>query len=381
MEREEFILTPATGKQFVGRKQLIKEFTEELSNQKSKTGFCIYGRRRTGKTSIMMEAKGILKGKKDIVIAYLSLYDIADLSTRTFAEELINAVLSAYQEKGLLSISIKIRKLLEAPLEIVTELLKNTRIEATVLEQIKILLEHRQNAGNSSEYVRHAFNTGEALAKATSTKCIIMLDEFPEILGIENGIQLVKMLRTQCENQKRTAIIISGSTRKTLEIVALSDSSPFYKQLVPMHVLPFTEGETGEFLNQYLGKTGKEEAKKLHDLTGGLPFYLQFMGRSTRYAKSTEETISKFIEQEGDLFFKEEFEKLSDKEKLIVISLSRGGRTLTEIAGESGEPATTIGRYLPTLIEEEIVEKESRGAYLLSDNLFSYWVKQKYASD
>ncbi|HLC68358.1 MAG TPA: hypothetical protein VJH24_00835 [Candidatus Bilamarchaeaceae archaeon] len=67
-------------------------------------------------------------------------------------------------------------------------------------------------------------------------------------------------------------------------------------------------------------------------------------------------------------------------EKLIVISLSKGKKSLTDIAKELNEPTTTIGRYLPILMEKELVIKESRGSYKLLDNLFGYWVKQKYAA-
>jgi hypothetical protein len=115
-------------------------------------------------------------------------------------------------------------------------------------------------------------------------------------------------------------------------------------------------------------------------ITGGLPFYLQFIGRSTRYTGDLDQVISDFVSQEGSIFFREEFEKLSDKEKAIIMSLSKGTKTLTEIAKETKEPTTTIGRYLPLLMEKEVVIKESRGSYLILDNLFGYWLKQKYGS-
>ena len=215
------------------------------------------------------------------------------------------------------------------------------------------------------------------LAKSTSTKCIIILDEFPEVVKFKNGLQLVKMLRTQYELQRATAIMISGSIKRTLDIVALSEGSPFYKQLVPKHLLPFTEQETGEFIKSYIGKVGKKEVEELYDITSGLPFYLQFIGRSTKYAGGIRDIIDTFITQEGDLFFREEFEKLSDKEKIIVAALANGTENLVGIAKNITEPATTVSRYLPNLIEEDIVEKKSRGTYALADKLFAYWLKKR----
>lgn len=380
MDKAEFSLTPVTGNSFAGRKTFIVQLVEELADKKSHIGFCLYGRRRVGKTSALMEARFLLGKKKDIIVAYFSLYDIIDLSPKTFADELVDTIVTAYQEKGLLSLKMKIRELLRAPAGVVAEFLKSIKVEAKVAEQIKLIFEYKEKEADYSEYLRQAFNMGETLAEATGSKCIIMLDEFPEIIKFENGLQLVKMLRTQYEVQKRTALVISGSIRKTLELVALSVSSPFYKQLVPKHLLPFTEAEVGEFLRLYLGKVDHEEVKQLYGLTGGLPFYLQFIGRSTKYSGKIKDIISTFITQEGDIFFKEEFEKLSEKEKGIITVLSGGTRSLTEIATELSEPATTIGKYLPSLVEMDIVAKESRGTYLLSDNLFGYWIQSKKAN-
>ncbi|MEW6329369.1 MAG: hypothetical protein AB1468_04590, partial [Candidatus Micrarchaeota archaeon] len=111
MAKAEFVLTPVVGKSFVGRKELIHELFDELEDKNSHVGFCIYGRRRIGKTSVLMELGYLLRDKKDVIVVYLSIYDLADLTLKTFAEELVNAVMTAYQEKGLLPLQIRIKKL------------------------------------------------------------------------------------------------------------------------------------------------------------------------------------------------------------------------------------------------------------------------------
>ncbi len=377
MKKAEFLLTPVVGTNFIGRKPLLHELVKELKNPKSRIGFCLYGKRRVGKTSILMETKQILEKNKSVVVVYMSLYNIPELSVKAFAEGLTEAIILAYQEKNKIPLQIKAKKLLQAPLDLLVELLKSSKIEAHLLEHIKLLWEYKEK-DNGAEYARYAFNLAEAIARATSTKCIVVLDEFPEVLKIQNGMQIVKMLRTQFESQKRTSLVISGSIRATLDAVALSEASPFYKQLVPKHVLPFTKEETTEFLRLHSGQTNAAgEAEKLFALTGGLPFYLQFIGRASGYSAGVEPAIASFIEQEGDLFFKEEFEKLNEKEKLIVVALSKNIASLTAIAQGLNEPATTIGRYLPNLIEKELVVKEFRGTYKLADSLFGYWLRKK----
>ena len=112
-------------------------------------------------------------------------------------------------------------------------------------------------------------------------------------------------------------------------------------------------------------------------LTGGIPFYLQFIGRATYYSSSLDEAIKNFINQEGDLYFKEEFEKLNETEKAIVLALCKKNKSLTEISNELNEPTTTIGRYISILLEQDTVSKESRGIYYLVDPLFGYWLQKK----
>ena len=378
MATAEFSLTPVSGKYFIGREAILKELWDELSDAKSHIGFCLYGKRRMGKTSILLETKAGLDKRKDIVISYISFYDMPELSQGILAETLVSGIIEAYQQKGLLPLDISIKELFKAPLGVVLNLLKNAKIETKIVEQIKVTFEYKDVKKGSYEYIRHAFGIGETLAEATHTKCVIILDEFPEIIKVENGLQLVKMLRTQYEQQRRTALVISGSIRRTLDAVALSDSSPFYKQLVPKHILPFNKVEVAEFLKAYLGKMPQEELDKLYALTGGSPFYLQFIGRATKYEGTVEEVIGKFINQEGDLFFKEEFEKLSSKEKGIVIALCEGKRTLTDIAQVLNEPATTVGSYLPSLTDTDVLQKESRGTYFLPDSLFAYWLRMRF---
>ena len=143
-------------------------------------------------------------------------------------------------------------------------------------------------------------------------------------------------------------------------------------------MLPFNKEEVRRFISLYLVKIKEEDVEKLYGLTGGLPFYLQFIGRSSGYVGSVDEAINKFLQQEGGLFFKEELEKFTEKEKWIVVGLSGGQKTLTKLAEEVKEPATTVGRYLPELIEKEIVVRESRGTYELLDKMFGLWLRKNY---
>lgn len=376
---EQFTLKPVYGEQFIGRKEMLEGMLREIRNPKSNTGFCLHGRRRVGKTSLLRELEHEL-GEDRIVVAYLSLYELAGLSLKTFIEQLSAAVLEAFRQKGAIPLEYAVRVLIESPSEVISSALSKIRVGAELSEELRFFLEFRKGKhGNHTEAAKRAFGLGEKLAQSTGMKFVLILDEFPEILKLENGMQLVKMLRTAHEGHRSTVVIISGSERKTLEAVALDSASPFYRQLVPKSVPPFSFGETQEFLRKYGMALQEGGARRMHELTGGLPFYLQFIGRSVSITGDIEGAVKEFIKQEGNLFFTEEFEKLSAKEGVVVRAMANGASSPTEISRASGEPVTSVSSYLVSLQDKGVAVKAGKAAYALSDALFSLWLKERHS--
>jgi AAA+ ATPase superfamily predicted ATPase len=376
-----FTLVAVYGDGFVGRKDVVKELVSEITNPRSRIGFCLHGRRRVGKTSILKELEYEVSKNKKIIVAYLSLYELADLTLKTFTEQLSSAVLEAFRIKGVIPLEYTIETLAKSPKEVISSALSKIRIGTDLSEELRFFLEFKkEKQENYTEVVKRAFDLGEKLAAHSENKFVLILDEFPEILKIENGLQIVKMFRTLHEAQKNTVIIISGSEKRTLDAVALTEASPFYKQLVPKKVHPFSLEETKEFLTKYGVKLSEDETKKLYDMTEGVPFYLQYIGRSVTILKNIDSAIDEFLTEEGNVFFSEEFEKLSDKEKIIAIAIAKGAVTPTEISKSCGELVTSVSRYMVTLQAKDVVEKTDKATYILADRLFSSWMKKKYTA-
>jgi hypothetical protein len=247
--------------------------------------------------------------------------------------------------------------------------------------EVRYFLELRKDGTeNHTEMISRAFGLGERLAEESGTKFILMLDEFPEILKVENGSQIVKMFRTMHEGQRRTSLVISGSEKRTLEAVALGEASPFYKQLIPIKVSPFSYEETLEFMARYGLSLKEDESRRLYDITAGMPFYLQFIGRSVVIDKDIDGAIAEFISEEGNLFFREEYDGLSEKEKGIVRAMASGASSPSGIAGASGEPVTSVSSYLISLQDKGVVEKTEKATYMLQDRVFSLWLRERFAS-
>jgi AAA+ ATPase superfamily predicted ATPase len=373
-----FTLTPVAGNLFIGRRKLLQELVKDLGDPKSTTGFCIYGMRRIGKTSLLKELERRLSPEKRIIVVYFSMWDLSSLSTRTFVEELSRAVIAAYQEKGLLKLEMAVRRVAEGARAFIARIVDGSEVKVRV-EDVEFLLTLRERKiENYSSIIRQALNLGEELAEKTSTKCVLMIDEFPDILKVENGLQVVKMLRTAHESQRHVGLVISGSVRKTMEQVALSEASPFYRQLVLKKLQPLTLEEVQEFLKTYAGIEDKKLAGKLLEITGGVPFYLQYLGRTSGLAEA-EKAVEEFLREEGSVIFQEEYRRLNETEKLIVTVMAKGRDRLSEIAKLAELPATTVSTYLRILMDKEVVYRKGKGKYGLVDRMFSRWLERRFA--
>ena len=368
-----FTLRPVSGELFIGREELLNTLIGELSRMDSAEGFCIYGRRRIGKTSLLKELERRLRMYDRVVPVYFSFWEVGTLSLKDLVERLSDAIIAAYQEKGLLKVELSIRKVLGSTKETIARVVSKTKVQVKI-EEVEFLLSMRERPPR--DYVpvfRKVFDMAEKLAEKTETKCVLLLDEFPEILRIENGLQIVKMLRTAYEDYSHTALVISGSVRKTMKLVVLSEAAPFYRQLLIKRIQPLTREEVLQFLKKYTGVEDKRTAEELYRVTGGVPFYLQWLGRVGGLRK-VEEAVEEFIEEEGNVIFQEEFSKLSGTERRVIVALAKGKERPAEISREAGIEINATSAYLKGLIDKEIVEKVEKGRYRLRDRLFERWV-------
>lgn len=82
-----------------------------------------------------------------------------------------------------------------------------------------------------------------------------------------------------------------------------------------------------------------------------------------------------FLLEEGNIIFREEFDNLSSKERIIVLALAKGSKTPKAIAKDVGEKVSNINRFLSYLKEKGYIYREEKGIYRIDDPVFSRWVE------
>jgi AAA+ ATPase superfamily predicted ATPase len=387
-----FTIQPAQGLEFVNRQQELNDILSTLKDLNSSLGFALYGKRRVGKTSLLKEIKRLLEKEGSIVPIYFCVWDLVEKNIREFAKELGAAIIDAY--KPHLPLEYRAKELVQLPLNFLKKIIAGLKLSVELQDSISFILSFDKEKGlEPGTLINEVFTLPEKLAQVTKRKSVLFLDEFPDIIelkvnGKKIGEGIIKKIRTIQEDYRKTSFNISGSIKKTMEIAILSASSAFYRQFIVKEIGPLARRDVRQLMDKNLDRKNlsKEGLRKLYDFTKGIPFYVQFIGRLlNRYpvksisAEEVNRVIEEFLEQEGNLLFKEELERLGDKERLIVITMAtKGILSFSQISKVIGGQVTNLGRFLVYLEEKDILQKEKRGSYIFTDPIFESWLKRKF---
>jgi len=384
-----FTLKPAIKDNFINRESLLDEMIGTLTNRRIDMGFALIGPRRVGKTSILREITHRLANKKDVVAIYFCLWDLVGNNLREFSGQLIKTLLMGF--RGKISVKYKLKRLLQVPIERIYEFLKAAGISIKILDEIEIELRHKDRPLDANILVERIFALTEQLGREYRVRVILIIDEFPSLTDLTNGKKLgegiIRKIRTVHETLENTVLCISGSIRKTMETVALSPSSAFYRQFIIKRIEPFDELLSGQLLKRNLRRRITSSAiEAAYNLTKGIPFYLQLLGRQlerTDVEAINKEVIERVfretLTEEGDIIFNEEFYRLSEKERATLRAMAGGEKSkLNEISRRLQKGTNVVSKYLEYLIIKGMVGKEERGVYKIADPVFSSWLKEKF---
>ena len=385
-----FTLQPAVKDDFVDREDILADMLSTLEDKSTRMGFALVGSRRIGKTSILKEVVRRLEGEKDIVPVYFSIWDLVENTLPELCTRITLAIIEGFKPR--LSLKLKMKQLLNVPVLKFFEVLRSLNMKIAFFDEIEIALRMGKSGEiNHNTLIEKMFLFGEKMAKENGVRLVLMLDEFPSIMDVKNKIKLgegiIKKIRTIYEDLENTILCISGSIRKTMEITALSPSSAFYRQFIIKNIEPFDLEATTKILENNLdAKISAEAISRFYELTGGIPFYLQFLGRELgRFSAASigplqvENSFNQFLLQEGDIIFAEQIKSFSDKEKIILSRMACYGlKKPAEIQKSSGEPSNVISRYMEYFLSKGVLQRERKGVYQFTDPVFKVWLKRRF---
>lgn len=376
-----FTLKPVRGRDFINRTKLLEEMVGELKDNRSTTGYALYGKRRIGKTSILKEVQRRLEQEEGVVVVYLSVWNSIGFTLPEFCQRLSLEVIEAY--KPHIGLKYRTAELIRTPLVMLRQILEETELKI-VYNEIEFLISRNQDTDENA-LIEHAFTIAEKLGEKAGIKCVLMIDEFPSLIDLKSnnvkvGEDVLRKIRTLFEDWERTSLCISGSIRSTMNLAVLSSGSPFYRQLMVKEVRPFNEEHVTKLLLQHLD-ISLEGIREIYEFTAGIPFYVQFIGKMLERTEiitvdSIRMVEREFLAEEGNLVFKEEFDSLGPKERRIVLSIASGCHAPKEMADALKDKTTNVNQFLTYLGEKGYISRKEPGYYVLEDPVFERWMKE-----
>lgn len=310
---------------FVGRKRELQILTD-LYNRKSMTMAVIYGRRRIGKSTLIMQ---FIKDKK--AVFYTASKVGKERNLELFSRQVISVLDPAYT-----------------------------------------------NAVFSE--TDHVFDF--ITEKIGEEKLILVIDEIPYWAEKDEGLLSVlqKYIDVDWRN-KNMMIILCGSALSFMESKVLSEKSPLFgRRDTQIKLEAFDYQESALFVPEY----STEEKALCYGVTGGVAKYLSLIDPS----KSMDDNIKNlYFHTDGYLYdetrnlLSQEFNDITLVNNVIE-QIAAGENTINSIAGKirESEPAVsyTLGRLIAVgLVGKKkcITEEKNRKKiqYVLKDTMFKFW--------
>ncbi len=139
-------------------------------------------------------------------------------------------------------------------------------------------LKRRSPEKPTTEDVVEALDLPESIANQKATRVVVMLDEFHEIVTIEN-LTLLQTMRQRFDMHGNVSYLFAGSNRQTLHQIFQEKSSPFSDFALWIELGPIQHSALERYLmmkfTEAKGKLAKEVADHVVGLSGGYPYYVQ----------------------------------------------------------------------------------------------------------
>ena len=311
---------------FIGRQEELAELNNLYSTDKFQC-VIIYGRRRVGKTTLISE---FVKGKQALFFA------ATENNSDSMREEFCNRMYQA----------------LNAP-----------------------------SIGTLDSWQ----SVFQFIAKETrDRRLVLVIDEFPYLAKADKEIKSVlQNVIDHYLKDTKLFLILCGSQVSFMEKEVLGYNSPLYgRRTAQIKLEPFSFFDSREFFPKY----DIEKQIQAYCMLGGIPLYLsQFDDNDSLEDNIKGKILRKYsyLYEEPKNLLKQELREPMNY-NAIIEAIATGATTLNNIVGKSKLPSDHCSKYLKTLMELLLVEREipvgepkssRRGIYRIQDAFFKFWYR------
>ncbi|MCD6207369.1 MAG: ATP-binding protein [Methanosarcinales archaeon] len=223
---------------------------------------------------------------------------------------------------------------------------------------------------------------------AEHDKFVLIIDEFPYLIHSNRAIPSVfQKIWELCMKKENIMLVLSGSSVSVMESDVLGYKSPLYGRRTGQWQLdPLDFKHLGGFLPY-----SKEDLVMLWSIVGGIPEYLlKFDANLSLWDNVRNNVIQKgtYLYEEVEYLLNEEFREPKNY-KLIFKAIALGYNRLGEICNYTGLNKSMVSKYLDVLNKLHIVREEipvtaspkfKRRLYFIHEPFFNFWFRFIYSN-
>lgn len=260
--------------------------------------------------------------------------------------------------------------------------------ETSALENLRRFSERLADHFGDEVLRRNPLRTWDALfeylaRRAERSRLVVAIDEFPYL--VKGSPELPSVLQEYLDlrfPETGLFLIVCGSSVGMMEKL-LGYKSPLYgRRTAQLKVTPLRFPKVREFFPRY----GWRELVEVYGILGGTPAYLREFSDDLTVEQNL---LERYLRPDSILYADALFvlrEELEEPRNYFAVmeAVARGKTTLGEIVNEVGLERGTVGKYLSVLRDLGLVRREvpvteswksRRGRYYVEDPYFAFWFR------
>ncbi|WP_427042711.1 ATP-binding protein (plasmid) [Fusobacterium sp. SB021] len=226
------------------------------------------------------------------------------------------------------------------------------------------------------------------ISKIGDEKFVLVIDEFQYLCLMNKGFSSIfQRIYDEKISDKNIMVILCGSLISMMYSEVLSYDSPLYgRRRAQIKLQPISF----EYYKEFFDNKSKKELIEFYSITGGIPKYILEFDRNKSPLWNIENNIfnkDNFLYSEPKFLLQEEINDLS-RYFSILNSIALGNTKLSSICSHLGLNSNSITSYITKLIDLDILEKEvpvteniengKKGLYKIKDNYLKFWFSYVY---
>ncbi|MBL8938166.1 MAG: ATP-binding protein [Archangium sp.] len=381
-----FSSTPATADAFFDRQQQLTQLEGAVKRlvRGAPQWVAILGSRKVGKTSLMLELQRRVASPR-LRFVVLDSFEEHPLSFEVFRRLALRTLDAFFADELGVSL-LALSRTPSAYRAVWTDSKAWQGLDRGLRAEILDVAERKAD----EKLAEFALGLADRLATALKVHCVVAWDEFQEIgrLDSSRATGVLPLARALWQRHKRTTYFVSGSERALLRRLVEARDSPFFQHFSLMELGPMGLDDAVALLLRNAKPArgfGVALARRLAELLGGQPFYLQVVGEALMQAQppfdeATVRTVlaDVLFSRTGrlSLFFEREFQRVVGQASTLAATLDAladGPKRPTDVAKHIGASTGSVARYLERL--GDLAVRRADGLYELPDPTFALWLR------